>query len=490
MIGIGALRGYVLEELLAKLFLRSGYDLLVDATQDNFMLSNGASGLEIHGRGANHQADVLGELRARPPFTYPLRVFVEAKYRRKPVGLEVVRNAVGVINDVNEFYTGSNAKSGVQRHDYRYTLFSTSGYTGDAERYALAQRISLVDLRDPAFRSLIRLVDRIANRLLALAKAQGLNTFPVNQMREAFRKAFGTWTMDARPEPQKFDEAEDRAANLRTSAELPPMELAKIASEVSEFGDELFFIFNDTPFVFVGRSDDLVEDPSDTTGRRTPRLEPGVRAQARIAFGGETIEAGEWTLETTGMFAGTQIRLANSPAIGSLLVGNSDRVRSRRLRNTVAIAVEDDLVNVEFQPVAPREGQPEQELRREHVDTSLAYRGDREDRPEVSEEVTELWTLEAVHHLLSRLPEHYVAVITYAARNGGYIDRERVYEICGFPSTRMLRGFTRPPRRIAMDLINEGLLHPETEWPLYSMYDKGVRVTRFGVPDEFRWLLA
>jgi hypothetical protein len=95
-----------------------------------------------------------------------------------------------------------------------------------------------------------------------------------------------------------------------------------------------------------------------------------------------------------------------------------------------------------------------------------------------------------MRHLLVRLPRRYVAVITDAAQNGGYVSRERVYEIFEFPANRMLRGFTRPPRRIAEELVSEGLLHPDTEWPLYSVYDKGVRVTSFGVPDEFRWLLA
>lgn len=112
MISIGALRGYVFEEVLAKLLQGSGYDLLVEARQDPDMLVTGPNGLRIHGRGSDHQADVLGELRIKPTFTYPLRLFVEAKYRRRAVGLPEVRNAVGVINDVNEFYTGEHASRG------------------------------------------------------------------------------------------------------------------------------------------------------------------------------------------------------------------------------------------------------------------------------------------------------------------------------------------------------------------------------------------
>lgn len=99
MISVSSLRGYVLEELLAALLQASGYDLLVDASQDPAALAMAGNGLRIRGRGADHQVDVLGQLRIRVPFMHRLRLFVEAKYRSDPVGLADVRNALGVIND-------------------------------------------------------------------------------------------------------------------------------------------------------------------------------------------------------------------------------------------------------------------------------------------------------------------------------------------------------------------------------------------------------
>ncbi|MFE4948654.1 restriction endonuclease [Leifsonia sp. NPDC056665] len=499
MISIGALRGYVLEEVLAKLLQGSGYDLLVDASQDPEMLINGSNGLRIHGRGAQHQADVLGELRVRPTFTYPLRLFVEAKCRKRSIGLLELRNALGVINDVNEYYTGVHASTGMRRHDYRYVLFSTSGFTGDAERYALAQRISLVDLGAPAFQPLIKLVSRIADQLLYLAKKNDVDSFPVNQMREAFRKAFGTWTTDPRAAPSYFDDAKDRAARLQTASQLPANALAAIAADASEIGERLserlYFVFNDTAFVFVGRSDDLQADEDDIPGARAyPRVAPGGRADARLAFAGDDEAAGEWTLVTTdpGPGRGSQIRFANSPAINTLLTGDSDDQPRRRKKqqNTVVIAVEDDLLEVDFEPVIRTRGTTEKDVRAWNVDKRLAFRAEKDDRPQHSEEVTEYWTRAAIEELFNRLPDAYKQTITEAARNDGYITRDTAYEIFNFPATRMLRGFTRPPRRVAMELIEEGALHPETEWPLFTVYDAGVRATRFGVPPEFTWLLG
>ncbi|ERK73555.1 restriction endonuclease [Leifsonia aquatica] len=495
MISIGALRGYVFEEVLAKLLQGSGYDLLVEARQDPDMLVTGPNGLRIHGRGSDHQADVLGELRIKPTFTYPLRLFVEAKYRRRAVGLPEVRNAVGVINDVNEFYTGEHASRGLRRCDYRYVLFSTSGFTDDAERYALAQRVSLIDLQTPAYKPLKTLVARTAEKLHRLAKKRNIESFPVNQMREALRKAFGTWTTDARDVPKLFDDAEARASHLGTATSpLPPERLAKIASEAAEFGERLYFVFNDTAFVFVVRSDDLQADDDDTPGaRKTPRLAAGARADARLAFAGEDEHSGEWTLETTGSGpdAGSQIRFANSPAIGTLIASDEDEGlwRRKRSRNRVVVAVDDDILEVDFNPAASSPVRNERILRSMNVDKRLAFKAEKEDRPEYSDQVTEEWEREAFRELLRRLPVEYRRVIEYAAKHDGYIPRERVYEIFNFPAARMLRGFTRPPRRIAKDLIDEGILHPETEWPLFTMYDAGVRATRFGVPPEFTRLL-
>lgn len=95
------LRGYVLEEILAKLIQNTGYRLLVDAAQDPDQLTNRSNGLAVRGRGGVHQVDVLGQLKWIPAFTFPIRLFVEAKARSGTSGIETVRNALGVLTDVN-----------------------------------------------------------------------------------------------------------------------------------------------------------------------------------------------------------------------------------------------------------------------------------------------------------------------------------------------------------------------------------------------------
>lgn len=216
MISPSALRGFVLEELIAKLLQASGFDLLVEPAQDPNALALAGNGLQIHGRGADHQVDVLGQLHLEIPFSYPIRLFVEAKYRSKPTGLDAVRNALGVVNDVNEHYSSAGAiavAGGYERYQYKYALFSATGFTETAEQYAITQQISLVDLSQRPFEKLLRRADRLSSELLKLASVAKLQRFPLRETRNGLRRALGTWPREDSHEPVDFESAEARARN-------------------------------------------------------------------------------------------------------------------------------------------------------------------------------------------------------------------------------------------------------------------------------------
>ena len=118
-------------------------------------------------RGAVHQADVLGQLGWIPAFTFPIRLFVEAKWHREAkTGLPDVRNAVGVLQDVNQNFSARNEGGRtrlVRRFNYCYSLFSTTGFTKPAQEMALAHQISLIDLSGAEFDDLRQIVDDLAD---------------------------------------------------------------------------------------------------------------------------------------------------------------------------------------------------------------------------------------------------------------------------------------------------------------------------------------
>ncbi|HMA34709.1 MAG TPA: hypothetical protein VKY74_09550 [Chloroflexia bacterium] len=148
MATLAQIRGMLLEEALLYLLRASGYDTVLVPGSDPTLYAGG-SGLEVRGRGGIHQIDAVADFMVIPPFSHPLRLFVEAKCLEEPVGLPLVRNAVGVFKDVGEYWVCTPTLSGTipkGRYHYQYAIFSASGYTRDAERYAFAQDIYLIPL--------------------------------------------------------------------------------------------------------------------------------------------------------------------------------------------------------------------------------------------------------------------------------------------------------------------------------------------------------
>jgi hypothetical protein len=494
-----SLRGYVLEELLAWLLQRSGYSLLVSEDQDPNALCSAGNGLRVRGRGADHQVDVLGELSWPIPYSLPVRLFLEAKYREKPVGLADVRNALGVLNDVNEHYSTATAlKADPQpfdRYHYRYSLFSASGFTIDAQRYAYTQQISLVDLGGRAFRGLLDAAARAADELQALHAASNLGAFPVNQMREAFRRALGTWTAahnghehSADAVDDDFEAARGRATHSATalsSQVLPADSLAEIASRLLEVDGALYFGVTAAPFLLLLQPDDPAAFDDLIRNDRDPQ-------QARLAFAGSEGLDGEWAFVTGDT---TVLRLGLAPFYEQFLLTETPSRRDRRDRRadglrTVTVLGETSDVSLRFDPLSPGDaGEPYTErtdwFRARQADPSLIYR----DESDLVDLTSPRWPRAAVARLVSRLrneKRHAQAeVIVAAARQGGFINREDVYQIAEYPMERTLRGFTRPVKRIAGELRSDGLIPEDAPHALVAIYDHGVLATRFQVPPEF-----
>jgi hypothetical protein len=168
-VSLESFKGKVLEEVLAYLIRNAGYQLLVDPSQDPTELARRGNGLVVKGRGAVHQADVLGQLSWIPAFTFPIRLFVEAKWHENAkTGLPDVRNAVGVLQDVNQNFavrSGARSPIPIRRFTYCYSLFSTTGFSKPAQDMALAHLVSLIDLSGPEFDDLRGVVDEIATLL-------------------------------------------------------------------------------------------------------------------------------------------------------------------------------------------------------------------------------------------------------------------------------------------------------------------------------------
>jgi hypothetical protein len=147
--GLTAIKGAILEELVLHLLGMIGYRIIGPEEEG---AKKGKSGLEVQGRGEWHQIDAFAAFDYTPAFMYPLRLLLEAKcYAHSyPIGIDVVRNAVAVRKDISENYftdftnKDNNDPLKRQRFNYQSAIFSTSGYTKGAQRFAIAHQIFLI----------------------------------------------------------------------------------------------------------------------------------------------------------------------------------------------------------------------------------------------------------------------------------------------------------------------------------------------------------
>lgn len=124
-------------------------------------------------------------------------------------------------------------------------------------------------------------------------------------------------------------------------------------------------------------------------------------------------------------------------------------------------------------------------VRKESVDDVERVSRESQSRPE--------WSEAGVSVLLERLETEgwsQADVIRVAASRGGTIDREEVYEICGYDDDRMLRGFTSPTVRITRDLQRDGVVADDVEPVLTTIYRGGVKAAAFRIPAEMVAILA
>lgn len=148
MATIYAIKALLLEEVLLNLLKHSGY-IPVNSTENDPTLKDGSAGIEVKGRGWNHQIDAIADFAMSPPFSYPIRLLLEAKFYADPIGIDIIRNAVGVLKDVDEFWVSNNLdRMAKPRYHYQYAIFTSSSFTFPSQQYAFAQDIYLIKLEN------------------------------------------------------------------------------------------------------------------------------------------------------------------------------------------------------------------------------------------------------------------------------------------------------------------------------------------------------
>jgi len=159
------------------LLRKSGYKTIDTIDRNDKTLSKTGAGLQVQGRAIKHQIDAIADYTITPPFSYPNRLLVEAKSYRDAVGIEVIRNALGVYCDIDEYWVPTKKSIPLKkRFHYQYAIATTSTFTPDAEKFAFAHDIYLLPLaRARYFQPIISAISLFTDEVNIFASEQPRN---------------------------------------------------------------------------------------------------------------------------------------------------------------------------------------------------------------------------------------------------------------------------------------------------------------------------
>jgi hypothetical protein len=156
----GQLKGALLEFIVRELMLNCGFTSV--KADGHYIFAQRGSGLfYINGKGAAHDADVLMQPPIQMPFSYPSRLLFECKSYEQTIGLNVIRNGLGLRYDINEFEIITDASielrknnrranyaiSNRERYYYQVGVASIEEFSKPAFEFAANNKIPLLSLR-------------------------------------------------------------------------------------------------------------------------------------------------------------------------------------------------------------------------------------------------------------------------------------------------------------------------------------------------------
>lgn len=153
--------GKAFELLVKTILLHIGFSTV---RSDGLYIFDGTPGQMIQGLADAHNADVLLEPPVQTPFYTPTRLLIECKDYIRKVGLDTMRSALGLREDINHFDIVDRAELEDRRrnrragmtHDYQRFLYqvgvaSMSGFTVPGQNFAATHRIPIIEFNKMPF---------------------------------------------------------------------------------------------------------------------------------------------------------------------------------------------------------------------------------------------------------------------------------------------------------------------------------------------------
>lgn len=171
-----SVKGKLFEFFVCKLLLFCGFK---PVNQDGLLIYEGSAGTMIQGLGQPHNADVLLEPPFQTPFYFPTRLLIECKCYSDKCGLTVIRNALGLREDINRLdvvtedilrnrqasRTTKTKSYPMKRYSYQVGVASINGFKDTAYSFAQTHRIPLISFAEnKAFKEVRECINEIEKK--------------------------------------------------------------------------------------------------------------------------------------------------------------------------------------------------------------------------------------------------------------------------------------------------------------------------------------
>lgn len=171
-----SVKGKLFEFFVCKLLLFCGFK---PVTKDGLLIYDGGPGTMIQGLGQVHNADVLLEPPFQTPFYFSTRLLIECKCYSDKIGLPIIRNALGLREDINRLdivtedilknrrasRTTKTTSYPMKRYNYQVGVASINGFKDTAFSFAQTHRIPLISFAENRlFENIREYIDEIERR--------------------------------------------------------------------------------------------------------------------------------------------------------------------------------------------------------------------------------------------------------------------------------------------------------------------------------------
>lgn len=154
----GHIKGALLEYIIRLILKKCGF---TNVKADGLYTFERNGLFYINGKGAAHDADVLMNPPIQIPFGYPSQLIFECKAYGNTTNLSIVRSALGLKNDINDFEIvttkfiearKNNIKESLaienrNRYNYQVGVASVNDFTKPAKEFAANNKIPLFSLK-------------------------------------------------------------------------------------------------------------------------------------------------------------------------------------------------------------------------------------------------------------------------------------------------------------------------------------------------------